>query len=159
MTQKPPNASVNRGKEPLDRPLRIGWKEYLDFPEWGVRRVKVKIDTGARTSALGAISYDLVEAEGRGLIARLRLALRRKQPGRLTEVEVPVLRTVVVRNSGGMPELRPLLEVLVRLGPVSKRILVTVTHRSGMRFPMILGRRALEGDFLVDVSGKYLLRH
>ena len=33
--------------------LIVGWKEYADFPEWAVRRVKVKIDTGARTSALG----------------------------------------------------------------------------------------------------------
>jgi hypothetical protein len=41
---------------------------------------------------------------------------------------------------------------------VRKRILLSLTDRSGMLFRMILGRKALEGDFLVDVSRKYLLR-
>ena len=53
---------------------------------------------------------------------------------------------------------RPLIETALRLGPVCKRVLLTVTNRAGMRFPMILGRKALEGDFVVDVSQKYLLR-
>jgi hypothetical protein len=144
--------------DPSARPLLIGWKEFVDFPEWRIGRVKVKIDTGARTSALGAVSYDLAEVEGRGLVARLRLALYRKHPERLTVVEAPVLRMVAVKNSGGLLEQRPLIEALVRLGPVTKRIPLTVTNRSGMLFRVILGRRAIAGDFVVDVSKKYLLR-
>jgi hypothetical protein len=140
-----------------DRPLRIGWKEYVEFPDWGLHRVKTKIDTGARTSALGALSYDLIQTPA-GLVARLRLALYRKRPDRIAEVEVPVLRMVVVSNSSGLREQRPLIETALRLGPVTKRVRLTVTNRAGMRFPMILGRKALEGDFVVDVSQKYLLR-
>jgi hypothetical protein len=143
---------------PLPRPLRIGWKEYLDFPEWHIRHVKVKIDTGARTSALDVVSYELAEVDGKGLVARLQLALHRKHPERLTVVEAPVQRMIVVKNSAGMPEQRPLLEALIRLGPVSKRIALTATNRSGMLFRMILGRQALKGDFIVDVGEKYLLR-
>jgi hypothetical protein len=143
---------------PASSLLLIGWKEYVEFPEWDLRRVKAKIDTGARTSALDVVSYDLAEAEGGGLIARLRLALHRRHPGRLIEIDVPVLRTVVVANSSGMREQRPLIEAIVRLGPVTRRIRLTVTNRAGMRFRMILGREALLGQFLVDVSQKYLLR-
>ncbi len=140
------------------RPLVIGWKERLDFPAWGIRRVKAKADTGARTSALDAVSYELYHAEGGGLCIRLRLALLRKHVGAPAVVEVPVLRMVVVRNSGGMHEQRPLIEADVVLGPVRKRVLLTVTNRAGMRFRVILGRLALAGDFVVDVSKKYLLR-
>jgi hypothetical protein len=136
----------------------VGWKEYVDFPDWGLRRIKVKIDTGARTSALDVARYDLREAGGGGLIAQLGLALDRKHPERLTVVHTPVLKMIVVANSGGAREERPLIETRVRLGPVTKRVCLTVTSRAGMRFPMILGRKALEGDFLVDVSQKYLLR-
>jgi hypothetical protein len=136
----------------------IGWKEYVDFPEWGVRRVKVKIDTGARTSALDAVSYELLPAEGAPLVAELRLALHRRHPDRLTVVQVPVLALVMVRNTGGEWEQRPLVETTLRLGPVVKRVQLTVTSRATMRFPMILGRKALEGDFVVNVSQKYLLR-
>ncbi len=139
------------------RPLVIGWKERIDFPAWGVRRVKAKVDTGARTSALDAAAYEMYHAEGGELRVRLRLSLLRKHRGEPLAVDVPVLRTVVVRNSGGQHELRPLIEAEVVLGPVRKRVLLTVTNRAGMRFRVILGRLALAGDFVVDVSKKYLL--
>lgn len=139
-----------------DSLVPIGWKEYVGFPDWGIRRLRVKVDTGARTSALGVASYELRHMEGRGLVAELRLALGR-QPDSLRTVLAPVLRVVVVRNSSGMREQRPLVEARVRLGPVIKPVLLTITNRSGMRFRMILGRQALERDFVVDVSRKYLL--
>jgi len=138
--------------------LVIGWKEYIDFPEWNLRRVKVKIDTGARTSALGVVSYKLREAGVAGLVAQLHLAPYRKRPDRLTVVEVPVLRMVVVSNSSGMREQRPLIETTLRLGSVTKRVPLTITNRASMLFPLILGRKVLEGDFVVDVSKKYLLK-
>ncbi len=140
------------------RPLVIGWKEYATFPEWGNCRVKVKIDTGARTSALDAVRCDLRETEDGRTIATLQLALNPKHPERIVTVETPVLRTVVVSNSNGMRELRPVIATELRLGPVTKRVPLTVTNRAGMLFRMILGRKALEGDFIVDVSRKYVLR-
>src|SRR5262249_40292653 len=143
--------------DPTTGPTLIGWKEYLDFPDWDVHHVKVKIDTGARTSVLDAASCELRETEG-GLIARLHLALHHKDPGRLTVVEAPIQGMVIVRNSTGLSEQRPLIETTIRLGPVTKRVCLTVTNRAGMRFRMLLGRKALEGDFVVDVSKKYVLR-
>ncbi len=139
--------------------LLIGWKEFVEFPEWGIRRVKAKIDTGARTSALGVVRYHLVRTGASGLAAELHLALNRKHPERVRVITVPVLGLIVVRNTSGQPEQRPLIEATVRLGPLTKRIRFTVADRSAMRFPMILGRKALEGDFCVDVSRKYLLRN
>jgi hypothetical protein len=140
------------------RPLVVGWKERLDFPAWGIRRVKAKMDTGARTSALDAVGYELYHADGAGLCIRLRLGLHHKHRDELRVVEAPVVRMVVVRNSSGMCEQRPLVETEIDLGPVRKRILLTVTNRSGMRFRVLLGRLALANDFVVDVSKKYLLR-
>jgi hypothetical protein len=142
---------------PVPAPLPIGWKERLDFPEWGLKRVRVKIDTGARTSALGVAACEIVEIPGRGKVARLRLVLNRRRPGRVRVVETPVLDTVVVSNSAGAREERPLVEAEVRIGPVRKRIRLTITNRAAMRFPMILGREALAGDFIVDVSRQNLL--
>jgi hypothetical protein len=139
------------------RPLLIGWKEFIDFPDWGLRHIKVKIDTGARTSALGVVSYELRHEDAQ-LMAELRLALRRGHPERIVVVRAPVLRMLVVSNSGGMKEQRPLIETRLQLGQVVKSVPLTVTNRTSMLFPLILGRKALEGDFLVDVSRKYLLR-
>lgn len=140
------------------RPVRIGWKEYVELPEWNLRRIRAKVDTGARTSVLDVAGYDLIDVPGGGQVARLRLALSRRHPERVTVVEAAVLCLVVVRNTGGTPEVRPLLETTLRLGPVCKRIRLTVTNRAPMRFRMLLGRLTLAGDFVVDVSQKYLLR-
>jgi hypothetical protein len=136
----------------------IGWKERLEFTEWGLRRIRVKIDTGALTSALDVARYEWGETADGGRRVTMYFALDRRHPERLTCVQAPVLKTVVVRNTAGTREERPLIETAVRLGPVHKRIRLTIADRSSMRYRMILGREALAGSFVVDVSRTYLLR-
>src|SRR5260370_2881983 len=104
-------------------PLTIGWKERVDFPAWSIRRVKVKIDTGARTSALGVLSYDLRHTDS-GLIADLRLALSRKHPERVTTVTVPVLGIVVVPSSTSLQKPRTSIETIIHLATVTKRLFI-----------------------------------
>ena len=139
-----------------DELMLVGRKEYVAFPDWGIRRVRAKVDTGARSSALDVLGYDLWEVDGQGLYVRLRLALNRRQGDRYRIVEAPVTRMVAVRNSGGASEQRPLIEATIRLGTVTRRIRLTVTDRAAMRYRMILGRQALRGEFVVDVSKKYV---
>ena len=153
-----PSAQPHDAASPTRSLLRIGWKEYLEFTEWDLRRIRVKIDTGARTSALDVVRYELVETAGGELMATLFLALDRRHPGHFTRICTPVLRMAVVRNTGGIHEERPVVETAVRIGPVHKRIHITITNRSRMRYRMSLGREALTGDFLVDVGRKYLLK-
>ncbi len=156
-------------RSPPQLPLRIGWKELVDLPELGLRRLKGKIDTGARTSTLHVRSLVYLPspagggADGPGdaigsRTAEVTLAPDRRDPSLLVTARVQVLRQVEVRDSGGHLELRPLIATELVLGPVHKRIFVTLSDRSGMLFRMILGRKALEGDFVVDPACKYLLR-
>src|SRR5437660_4021031 len=156
LTMKRPGPGLREGTPAS--PRLIGWKEYVGFPDWDVAKVKAKVDTGARTSALGVVSYELRQADGLGLVAQLRLAFQRNHPERILAVHAQVLRMVVVRNSTGMYEQRPLIETEVCLGGVCKRVQFTITNRVAMRFPIILGRKALAGDFVVDVSKRYLLQ-
>src|SRR5262245_31486212 len=121
--------------------LTIGRKEYVAFPDWRIKRVRAKVDTGAHSSALDVLSYDLWQTDN-GPCVRLRLALNRKRPDRYRIVEAPVLGMVSVCNTGGIRELRPMVETTIRLGPVTRRIRVTLTDRAAMRYRMILGREA-----------------
>jgi hypothetical protein len=137
----------------------VGWKEYLDLPELGIFRLKAKVDTGARTSTLHVDSLRVLEVLPDGS-ERVEIVVSpdRRRPEWRVSSEARVLRRIRVVDSGGHPEVRPVIETEIALGPVRKRILVTLTNRSGMLFRMILGRKTLEGDFRVDVAGKYLFR-
>src|SRR5436305_12424280 len=95
------SASTRTDPRSTAEPWTIGWKEYVDFPEWGIRHVKAKMDTGARTSALDALSYELQQTDS-GLVALLRLTLNHKRPERVKIVRVPVVEMVVVTSSTGI---------------------------------------------------------
>jgi len=136
-----------------------GWKEYLDLPELGIFRLKAKVDTGARTSTLHVDSIEMLEISPDGSeLVEIALGPYRRRPEVRVRAQARVLRRMRVVDSGGHPEVRPVIETEMVLGPVRKKILITLTDRSGMLFRMILGRKALEGDFQVDVAHKYLLR-
>jgi hypothetical protein len=133
----------------------IGRKEYVAFPDWNLRRLRAKIDTGAYSSALDADGYDIVESPA-GPVARIRLVLSRRQKQRVRIVEAPVLRFTRVTCSSGVCEQRPVVAARIRLGPVEKTIRLTLTNRATLRHRMLLGREALNGTFLVDVSQRYV---
>ncbi len=133
----------------------IGWKEYVEFPEWGLRHVRAKVDTGARTSALDTKRYELHKAADGSLRARLVLRMRSVKK-RVRIIDVPVLGFVEVRSSNGAHEKRPLVETSLSLGGVVKKVRFTLACRTAMRFRVLLGRTALAPEFFVDVSRQYL---
>jgi hypothetical protein len=139
--------------------LSVGWKEYLALPELGISRLKAKVDTGARTSTLHVDSLDVLEVLPDGTeLVEILVSPDRRRPEVRVRARARVLKRMRVVDSGGHPEVRPVVETELVLGPVRKRILLTLTNRTGMLFRMILGRKALEGDFCVDAARKYLFR-
>ena len=64
---------------------------------------------------------------------------------------------VVVRDTSGRMEKRPVIETALQMGPWKRRILVTLTNRGDMLFPMLIGRTALGPGIVVDPSRRYLL--
>lgn len=146
--------------DPEHRPVVIGWKEYLDLPELGVFGLKAKVDTGARTSALHVTDLRVLDPREDGSAEiEFSVPLHRADPAAAVRARARMLRSVKVTDSGGTSEVRPVIETELVLGAVRKPILLTLTDRTGMLFRMLVGRKALEGDFLVDVAARYLTRH
>ncbi|QKK08846.1 MAG: ATP-dependent zinc protease [Planctomycetota bacterium] len=131
----------------------VGWRERVDLPDWGFRRVKAKIDTGARTSAIDVAQIE--ELPG----GRIRFeVVSRVAPTRKTRwVEATPVRTSVVKPSSGEPQQRYVCLTRVRLGEVEREIEISLVCRAGMLCRMLLGRTALGGAVLVDPSQKYVL--
>lgn len=130
----------------------IGYAEYVAFPEWGIRKLRAKTDTGARTSAL---HVDNIERLSRNRV-RFEVVLARNEGDRRVRVEAPIARVSLVRSSNGVPDERYIVRTSIVIGDVSKEIEVSLASRKGMIYRMLLGRRAIAGDFIVDPSRRYV---
>lgn len=150
-----PTPAVVTTKSDRD-PLRVGWCEWVGLPELGIDRIKAKIDTGARTSALHVnwIRPAGVTAQGEPL-CDVEIPLS-PDTGRLIVARVRVREYASVRDSGGHRERRPVIETTLRLGPLVEAVRVTLTDRGDMSFPMLVGRTALSGT-VIDPTGRHLL--
>ena len=137
-----------------DKPV-IGWREWVSLPKLGIRTIKAKVDTGARSSALHAFNVEIFRRRGRDMV---RFHVHPLQRNHLESIvaEVELLDRRVVRSSTGTAGLRPVILTEVVLMGQTKTIELTLVDRGTMGFRMLLGRQALQGLFVVDPARSFL---
>jgi hypothetical protein len=121
--------------------IMIGEVEDVTLVPWGIT-LPARVDTGATISALDARNVTV-----QNNLADFKLG---NQYGDL-RLRLPVVDWVQVRTSTGI-ERRPVVELGMCLGPKLIRTLATLSDRSKMTYPFLLGRSALSGTFMVDTS-------
>lgn len=130
--------------------LIIGRWDYADFPDFSIENVPVKIDTGAFTSSLRCSAIEEIVLDD---CSTLRYTILDKDdpiPIEARTFETTEYTTRVVKNSGGKPNTRYLIETTVRMFGQEKLVEFTLAKRSGLRFPVLLGRKFLGNQFLID---------
>ena len=137
---------------PHEKPVIVGWREYVSLPEWGISRLKAKIDTGARTSAIhvGALEW---LADGQ---VRFEVVTREKPERRTMVVTAQPVRRSTVKSSSGQRQERLVFRTRLEVGPIAREIELSLVSRKGMLCRMLVGRLGLPAHVLVDPRHIYL---
>lgn len=134
----------------------LGWREWLALPDLGIERIKAKIDTGARTSALHAFSVEPFKQRGKNKI-RFAIHPLQRNNSKVARCVADVFDFRTVTDSGGHREERYVIQTPVIIGDAEWPIEITLTNRDIMAFRMLLGRTAIRSRYLVNPERSFLI--
>ena len=133
----------------------IGRLEIVDLPKWDIKEIEAKIDTGAYSSSLHCHNINEYEKNGAKWV-KFNL-LDPEHPSYNERLfSLPVSDTREVKSSNGQTELRVFVKTKIIFFNKEHDIELSLTNRSEMKYPILVGRKFLKTKFLVDVSKKYL---
>lgn len=137
-----------------DQLQHLGWREWVALPQLNIKRIKCKVDTGARTSALHAY---FVEPDSARNIVRFGIHPFQKNTVKNIICEAAIVDYRTVSDSGGHREMRYIINSSIVLGECQWEIEMNLTDRDTMRFRMLLGRTAIADKFVVDPQQSYIM--
>lgn len=135
----------------------IGWREHVALPQLGVKSIKAKVDTGARSSSIHAFDIQSFERDG---IPWVKFSIYPKQRSseKAITAEAPVLDIRQIRSSTGQVQQRYVILTVIELMGQSWPIELTLACREEMGFRMLLGRQAIRGRMIVDPQRSFCSR-
>ncbi len=130
----------------------------MDLPDLGLHGLLAKIDTGARTSSLHAV--DVAKAsldDGSAGVSFTTFTMDVSGAYQPIHRQDKLVDFRKVTSSNGMSEERFVIATDLCIGSFHAQVEFTLTNRQGMRHPILLGRKALRHNFLIDAGRSYLL--
>lgn len=133
----------------------IGSKEWCSLPDLGLKEIRAKIDTGAKTSSLHAQPLDVfIEDEIKYI--RFKILPHQKEDYFSKICVAKLVDYRFVTSSSGHREKRYVIETELIIGNIKFLAEITLTDRALLNYPMLIGRTALKHLFLIDPSKSYM---
>ena len=149
-----PEPPPPENKVVTDLPLGIiGETEVGYLPDFTVP-FEARIDTGATTSSIDARDVRTFERDGRKWVSFRVFA---RSGGESKEYELPVARTVRIKQHGGESLERISVMLTFRMGHLTLEREFTLTDRSKFEYPVLVGRNIINGIAAVDPSRRNVL--
>ncbi len=135
----------------------IAWEEWCALPDLGIHAIKLKADTGAKTSALAATNIKPFIKEGQTYVSFQIYPIQRN-----TKIVVqccsPLVDYRYITSSTGQREKRYVIKTMINLNHQQWLIELTLARRKNLAFRMLLGREAIrKGHLIVDPSKSCLV--
>lgn len=137
--------------------LNIGWVEKVNFPELGIYSVQAKIDTGAYNSSLHAnnitVESDNISLNKKSVTFHYPIGFHQ-----FITINTPVYDIRTVRSSNGIAQERIYIKTKIEMGDLTWSIIINLSDRSRMRFPLLIGRNSLKDNVIIHPEKKFILR-
>lgn len=140
----------------MSKPLQlIGRQDFIHLPEFGLKDVEAKVDTGAYTSSINCSKVKLTKVEGVSTLT-FQLSANKIHEKKARKFSTTNFKRKKIRSSNGVTEERYIIKTTVVLMKRRFNAEFSLSDRSKMKFPVLLGRKLLTKKFIVDVSQKDL---
>lgn len=132
----------------------IGRKEIVSIIDLELFDLDAKIDTGADSNSLHCddIYIDDENFVHFKLLDKIHPAYHGKK------IKLPLYKLKKVKSSNGTIQERASIQVTISFFGKKYKTVISLTDRSDMKYPMLIGRKFLAKRFLVDVSQEYLTK-
>jgi hypothetical protein len=131
--------------EPAEKEIVLGTVEDVILLPLGVK-LPARIDTGAAKSSLYALGLRI-----QGDMAEFRLP---EKYGGL-QMRLPVVEWKHLRVKEGLTK-RPVVVLELCIGPKRLQTKVALDDRAHLKYPVLVGRNTLSGNFIVNVKKRRL---
>lgn len=137
----------------LDKAV-VGGREKVLLTDLGVK-LDARIDTGATTSSLDAREIESFERDGEDWV---RFELYDPDMEEMVELERKRARRVrITQSNTDESESRPVVEMRMTLGSLTQLAEFTLSDRSHLTHPILIGRNVLRDMMIVDVGLEFTL--
>ncbi len=132
----------------------IGRRAIAILPELNIESVVAKIDTGAYSSTLHA---ENIHIEKSGAVEELVFDIIpggfiQTKSGKTETYRVRDFYTQKVRSSNGHIQVRYTIKTKISLDNIRFMASITLSDRSAMGYPLLIGRKLLRSRFIVNVE-------
>ena len=131
----------------------IGRIDKADFPELHLQDIDIKVDTGAYTSSIHCHDINEVEVEGEKYIEFMLLDPSHPEY-KETVFKVKNYKVKAIKSSFGNSENRFIIKTKIMIFNREYPIELSLSERSEMKYPVLIGRKFLNKRFMVNTSLK-----
>jgi len=133
----------------------IGRIDTVDLPEFGIKDIKAKIDTGAYTSAIHCSKIKTSNEDGVEYVT-FHIPNSHIKGTSKKRFKTSDFKQKNIKSSSGHIETRFVIKTRIILFNKSINTEFSLTDRSKMKYPILLGRKLLSKRFIVDVTSNNL---
>ena len=141
----------NRKKNTKTLLTPLGWREWVFLPSFNDFKLKAKIDTGARTSAMHATNIQIYRKNGSEMV---RFQIYQSQS--FLDIDTELVSYKKIKSSFGQTETRPTVYMKIKIGTEIWSTEITLAQRAKLTYPMLIGRNTLNKRHIIHSHRSYL---